>query len=79
MKRADLYYVVAEPQNEDDFRPVVLEYGIDLITAEKVVRRYINDFGLLYKVGKTKYPTFVRIHRIADNLPDDYVMLKARD
>lgn len=77
MKRQDLYYVVAEPQHSGDFRPVVLEYGIDLITADRVVHKYINDFGLRYKIGNKKFPTFVRIHRIADTLPDDYVLIRA--
>ena len=77
MKRQDLYYVVAEPQHSGDFRPVVLEYGIDLITADRVVHNYINDFGLRYKIGDKKFPTFVRIHRIADTLPDDYVLIRA--
>lgn len=77
MKRQDLYYVVAEPQHSGDFRPVVLEYGIDLIAADRVVHKYINDFGLRYKIGNKKFPTFVRIHRIADTLPDDYVLIRA--
>lgn len=77
MKRQDLYYVVAEPQHSGDFRPVVLEYGIDLITADRVVHNYIRDFGLRYKIGDKKFPTFVRIHRIADTLPDDYVLIRA--
>lgn len=78
MKKEVLCYVVAEPQNKGDFRPVVLEYGVDLITAQKVVRKYINDFGLLYKVGRTKYPAFVRIRRVSEHLPKNYLMLKAR-
>ena len=77
MTKDNLYYVVAEPQHRGDFRPVVLEYGIDLITADKVVHNYIKDFGLRYKVGDKNYPSFVRIHRIADTLPDDYVLIKA--
>ena len=77
MKRQDLYYVVAEPQHSGDFRPVVLEYGIDLITADKVVHRFINENGLRIKIGDKKFPTFVRIHRIADTLPDDYVLIRA--
>ena len=76
MGKSDLYYVVAEPQHSGDFRPVVIEYGIDLISAERVVRRHINDYGLRYKVKGKKYPAFVRIHRISDNLPEDYVLLK---
>lgn len=77
MERQDLYYVVAEPQHGGDFRPVVLEYGIDLITADKVVHRFINENGLRIKIGDKKFPTFVRIHRIADTLPDDYVLIRA--
>ena len=61
MTRTDLYYVVAEPQNKGTFRPIVLEYGIDLIHAEKVVRKHINDNGLRYKIGDKKYPAFIRI------------------
>lgn len=74
MTRTDLYYVVAEPQNKGTFRPIVLEYGIDLITAEKVVRKHINDNGLRYKIGDKKYPAFIRIRRISDTLPDDYIL-----
>ena len=77
MKKEEFYYVVAEPQHRGDFRPVVLEYGIDLITADRVVHNYIRDFGLRYKIGDKKYPTFVRIHRIAETLPKNYVMLQA--
>lgn len=79
MRKEDLFYVVAEPQHNGDFRPVVLEYGVDLIKAERIVRNYINDFGLRYKVGNKKFPTFVRIHRISDNLPDGYVMLVKKE
>ena len=74
MTRTDLYYVVAEPQNKGTFRPIVLEYGIDLIHAEKVVRKHINDNGLRYKIGDKKYPAFIRIRRISDTLPDDYIL-----
>lgn len=74
MTRTDLYYVVAEPQIEGNFRPIVLEYGIDLITAERVVRKHINDNGLRYKIGDKKYPAFIRIRRISDTLPDDYIL-----
>lgn len=74
MTRTDLYYVVAEPQNKGTFRPIVLEYGIDLITAERVVRKHINDNGLRYKIGDKKYPAFIRIRRISDTLPDDYIL-----
>ena len=74
MTRTDLYYVVAEPQNKGTFRPIVLEYGIDLITAERVVRKHINENGLRYKVGDKKYPAFIRIRRISDTLPDDYIL-----
>ena len=75
MKRVDLYYVVAEPQNKGDFRPIIIEYGIDLITAEKVVRNQINENGLKYKVKNSEYPAFIRIRRIADTLPNDYVLI----
>ena len=75
MKKEDLYYVVAEPQNKGDFRPVVLEYGIDLKTAENVVRRFINTNGLRYKIKDTKYPAFIRIRRIAETLPKNYVLI----
>ena len=74
MTRTDLYYVVAEPQNKGTFRPIVLEYGIDLIHAERVVRKYINENGLRYKIGDKKYPAFIRIRRISDTLPDDYIL-----
>ena len=73
--KQDLYYVVAEPQHDGDFRPVIIEYGIDLLTADKIVRKYINDNGLRYKVKGKKYPAFVRVHRISDNVPDEYVMV----
>jgi len=77
MMKENLYYVVAEPQHRGDFRPVVLDYGVDLITADKVVRRFINENGLRIKIGDKKFPAFVRIHRIADTLPDDYVLIRA--
>ena len=75
MRKEDLCYVVAEPQVEGNFRPIVLEYGIDLITAERVVRNHINENGLRYKIGNKKYPAFIRIRRIADTLPDNYVLI----
>ena len=75
MKREDLYYVVAEPHHEGDFRPIVLEYGIDLITAERVVRKHINENGFRYKIKGTKYPAFIRIRRISDIIPEDYVLI----
>ena len=74
---SDLYYGVAVPQHEGDFRPVVLEYGVDLVTADRIVRRHINDNGLHYKVKGKKYPSFVRIYRITDTLPEDYVLIRA--
>ena len=77
MSKANVYYVVAEPQHRGDFRPVILEYGVDLITADKVVHRFINENGLRIKIGNKKFPTFVRIHRIADTLPDDYLLITA--
>ena len=75
MKKEDLYYVVAEPQIEGNFRPIVLEYGIGLIHAEKVVRKHINENGCRYKVNGKKFPAFIRIRRIADVLPDDYILI----
>ena len=75
MTKESLYYVVAEPQNKGDFRPIVLEYGIDLIHAERVVRKHINENGLRYKIKGKKYPAFIRIRRIADTLPDNYVLI----
>lgn len=75
MKRVDLYYVVAEPQHKGDFRPIVIEYGIDFNTAEKVVRKYINENGLRFKVKDERYPAFVRIMRISEKLPDKYVLI----
>lgn len=77
MSKDNFYYVVAEPQHRGDFRPVVLDYGIDLITADKVVHRFINENGLRIKIGNKKFPTFVRIHRISDTLPDDYLLITA--
>ena len=77
MSKDNVYYVVAEPQHRGDFRPVVLEYGVDLITADKVVHRYINESGLRFKVKDKSYPAFVRIHRISETLPDDYLLITA--
>ena len=77
MMKENLYYVVAEPQHRGDFRPVVLDYGVDLIAADKVVHKFINENGLRIKIGDKKFPAFVRIHRIADTLPDDYVLIRA--
>lgn len=75
MAKERLFYVVAEPQKKGDFRPVVLEYGISLEAAEKYVRNYINENGLLIKIKHTKHPAFVRIMQISDKLPDDYVLI----
>ena len=77
MMKENLYYVVAEPQHRGDFRTVVLDYGVDLIAADKVVHKFINENGLRIKIGDKKFPAFVRIHRIADTLPDDYVLIRA--
>lgn len=74
MSKDNLYYVVAEPQHRGDFRPVVLDYGVDLITADRVVHRFIKENGLRIKIGDKKYPAFIRIRRISDTLPDDYIL-----
>lgn len=75
MAKERLFYVVAEPQNKGDFRPVVIEYGVSLANAERIVRHYINTNGLRIKIGDTRYPAFVRIMQISDKLPDDYVLI----
>lgn len=75
MTKESLFYVVAEPQNKGDFRPVVIEYGVSLANAERIVRHYINTNGLRFKVKDEKYPAFVRIMRISEKLPDKYVLI----
>ena len=77
MAKERLFYVVAEPQNKGDFRPVVIEYGVSLANAERIVRHsdLINTNGLRIKIGDTKHPAFIRIMQISDKLPDNYVLV----
>lgn len=67
---SNFYYKVVVVPTEDDFLPKVLEYGIDYETAEKKVRKYINDHGLRFKKNGKYYPALVQIRRIKDPLPD---------
>lgn len=79
MNKEELYYVIVVPQNEGDFNPLVIEYGISLKSAENVVRRYINDHGMRFKKNGKKYPSFVRIMRISEPLPEDYYLLTLKE
>ena len=74
---SDFYKVVVVSTN-DDFRPCVLEYGVSLEKAEKVVKRYVCDHGLTFKKDGKVYPALVQIRKIKDFLPDGYFLLSAK-
>lgn len=73
----NLYYVVVVPKRENEFRPCVLEYGIDYEKAQNKVRWYINDHGLRFKANGKTYPALVHIKRINETLPDGYFLITA--
>lgn len=70
------YYVVIEPQHEQDFRPLILTYGVSLSEAQRCVRERINERGLIYKVNKKRYPCLIQIRR-CPNLPKNYTTKEA--
>lgn len=69
------YKVIVVPIEPDDFRPCVLEYGVSLEKAEKIVRRYVCDHGLRFKKDGKFYPALVQIRKIKEMLPDGYFLL----
>lgn len=73
----NLYFVIVVPKNREDFRPCVLEYGVDYEKAQKIVRWYINDHGLRFKVSNKIYPALVQIKRINETLPDGYFLISS--
>ena len=76
------YYVVVVPRNEGDFHTVILDYGITLERAEQLVRWYIKDHKLRYKVNGEYKPALIQIHKItkeANKLPDGYYLMTLKE
>ena len=74
MSKTEFFKVVVVPINKNDFRPRVLDYGIPLEKAEKVVRNYVSEHGLRFKENNKYYPALVQIRKIKEPLPDGYFL-----
>lgn len=68
------YYVMVVPTSKAKikFRPCVLEYGLAFDKATAVMRNFIMNHGLWFKVGGQKQPARVHIYRTSETLPEDY-------
>lgn len=68
------YYVMVVPTSKAKikFRPCVLEYGLTFDKATVVMRNFIMNHGLWFKVGGQKQPARVQIYRTSETLPEDY-------
>ena len=72
MGKKDTYYVMVEPTSKTSFRPCVLEYDLTFEKATAVMRRFIMDHGLWFKVKGEKRPARVHIYRTSKTLPENY-------
>ena len=72
MKNKDTYYVMVEPTSKAKFRPCVLEYGLTFEKATAVMRRFVMDHGLWFKVKGEKLPARIHIYRTSETLPENY-------
>lgn len=74
MKKKDTYYVVVKPTSKAKvkFNPCVLEYGLDYEKAKIVMRNFIMQHGLWFKVNGERQPARVHIYRTSETLPENY-------
>ena len=74
MTDKNTYYVMIVPTSKAKvkFNPCVLEYGLDYEKAKIVMRNFIMQHGLWFKVGGQKQPARVHIYRTSETLPENY-------
>ena len=68
------YYVMVVPTSKAKvkFNPCVLEYGLDYEKAKSVMRNFIMQHGLWFKVKGERQPARVHIYRTSETLPENY-------
>lgn len=74
MKDNNTYYVIVKPTSKAEvkFRPCVLDYGLTFDKATAVMRNFVMEHGLWFKVGGKRQPARVQIYRTSETLPEDY-------
>ena len=79
MTDKNTYYVMIVPTSKAkvQFRPCVLEYGLDFERAKAVMRDFIKTHCLWFKVKGERQPARVRIYRTSETLPENYFVLNS--
>lgn len=68
------YYVMVKPTSKAKikFRPCALDYGLTFEKATAVMRNFIMQHGLWFKVKGERQPARVHIYRTSETLPENY-------